>query len=221
MVNHQDQSHIFDNHTENSLHDRQATVGRIINACPDGEAFIQSHCAPNGDRANSLQRYIYTCKKNITSHRGGPRRARLRTSEGYCADQEVCYDIRTDNPAIVVASCSPSDMFEQWYQDKSGRTRALVNGETFDPVVSLYGVMSGSDGSTTIQMDALTVNTSSGDGGATKGQVQSKTCRSCAEIETDLLAPTTDSLKLEAMLMNSASNAALGILWLTLVTAAG
>ena len=145
--------------------------------------------------------------------------ARFHNREGFCADDEVCFDIQTDIPQITIASCSREDAFDEWHRSKDGRVIPMVDGEMFQPVVSMYASVSEADKSLSLPMGSIKITTSgSGKGGARKEKAQVKKCRDCSEIETNLLAPETDSLRIEGMIMGGASAAATGVLWLTLLT---
>ena len=218
MVNHRSQAQLLTNSTENGFDKRQGRWGRLINSCPKGQTFIESHCTPVG---GSLQRYVYTCRGNIpqpsatTGVQGGVHGI-LRLRAGYCEDLEICQDVRTENPAIVTASCVQTELFDEWTTTKDGKLRPMIDGAIFDPVISMYGVMSKVNTHKSIELDTFQVDTWAGQGDAAGGQTQIKKCRDCNEIQTDVLAPGTDSLKVEATLLTAGAMA--GVLWLTLLS---
>ena len=218
MVNHRSRAQLLTNSTENDLDKRQGQWGRLINTCPREFTFIESHCTPID---GSMQRYVFTCRWNnpqpsTTIGAQGVGRPMYRLRAGHCEDSEICQDVRTDNPLIVTASCVLADAFEEWTVTKDGRLKPMVNGAIFDPVISMYGVMSQISTNKSLEMDTFEIDTWAGQVDAIGGQMQTKKCRDCTEIRTDPLAPGTDSLKVQATLLTAGAVA--GVLWLTLLS---
>ena len=216
MVNHQSQAQLLTNSTENDLDKRQGQWGRLINTCPEDLTFIESHCTPVD---GSMQRYVLTCRTaapqpSVTS--GAQRVAPMyRFRAGYCEELEICQDVRTDEPALVTASCVRTEIFQEWTITKDGRLRPMIDGQIFDPVISMYGIMSQMTTNKPIELDKFEINTWAGHGSAIGGQTQTKKCRDCTEIQTDMLGPGTDSLRVEATLLTA--GAAASVLWLNLL----
>ena len=232
MVNHQAQTLLSSNNTTNStLHDRQTSFGRLINSCPPGQIFLESHCLAEAGVQGSVQKYVYTCRQifNRNTAVAGARTSatfpRYRIREGHCDAMEICLDVvSAQKPSVATASCNRVEIFEEWQLTKDGVFKPMVDGEVFRPLMSMYGVLSQTDESTPVEADSLEVDAWSraGEGSSTGSgsQVQSQKCRDCVDIQLDKLNPQTDSLKIEATLMNGISTAAVGgMLWLTLVTA--
>ncbi len=225
MVNYQSQSHVANNANASNIHDRRQQWGRLASHCPPPLKFLESFCDPNDNEEGSLQRYKIRCETQF--HRETPitaaRQGRVNSiyvRTGHCDDEEICLDVRSKNPHQKIASCNRVEIFEEWDYTKDGKFQPIVNGEVFEPFVSMYGVVSQIDRRTPMEVDKLEMDTWSSDEDTGQGDVQTKSCRGCVNVQTDVLAPQTDSLKVEARLLSGVTAAATaGILWLTIVTA--
>lgn len=226
MVNHQAQSHIANNANASNIHDRRQTrFGRLLNYCPPTLKFVESFCDPDDDVEGSLQRFKIRCETQfrretpITAARVG-RVNSFYVRTGHCDDEEICLDVTMKKPYQKMASCNRLEIFEEWDITKDGKFRPIVNGAVFEPLVSMYSIVSQVDQRTPMEVDKLEIDAWSSNEDTGQGDVQAKSCRDCVNVETDVLAPQTDSLKVEARLLSGVSAATTaGILWLTLVTA--
>ena len=109
-----------------------------------------------------------------------------------------------------IASCVHHTLFDDFMADKNGQVRGLKDGEIFNPT-KMYAVMAQHDESVALKarkMGIITWDSSSG-----SGAKQEKNCVNCADVETDLLQPGVDSLKVEATLMSTGAIA--GVLFLS------
>ena len=226
MVNYQAQSHIATNANASNIHDRgERPLGTLVRDCPPSLKFIESFCDPVNTEAGYLQRYKIRCQTGlrretpITAARQRPVNS-VYVRTGHCEDEEICLDVRSENPPQRFASCNGVEIFEEFKPAKNGKPQPMLNEQVFEPLVSMYGVFSQRDRRTPMEVDKVEVDTWSSKEDAGQGDVQTKSCRDCINVNTDVLAPQTDSLKVEARLLGGVSAAAAaGILWLTIVTA--
>ena len=224
MVNYQAQSHIANNASASNFHDRRQPWGRLVAHCPPALRFLESYCDPDNDEEGSMQRYKIRCETQfrpetpIRAARQG-RINEIYARTGHCDDEEICLNVRTRSPNRKMASCNRVEIFEEWDLGKDGTFQPVVDGAVFEPIVSMYGIVSRADKRTPIEVDKLEIDTWSSKDNVEHGDVETKICRDCIDIQTNILAPQTDSLKVEARLLSGAAVATAGILWLTLVTA--
>ena len=201
---------------ENNLSNRQTMqVLRLIDSCYGNETFIESHCTPNNDDEATMQAYVYTCRKTVDHWSAGTgqylgRLPAYRTRQGSCEPMELCMDGFGDKQ---MASCVHTSIFDDYMMDKDGMVKGMLNGEIFD-VAKAWAAMSKSDKKTPLKSKTLGIGAWNSASRGGKGNVQSKKCRNCADLETDVLRPDTDSLRLEATLMSTSAIG--GILWLAL-----
>ena len=235
MVSYKTKNQPTSNSTANgTFHERRQVTqwGRLITTCPEGQIFLESRGEPDASIENPIQRYVYTCirsmsqKHAITGARSRLSHSRRVIHRGQCLWREVCIDVPSSMPnsAIKWASCVGAEIFEEWVYTKDGTYKPILDGEIFRPLRSMFGVFSQLDEKTPVEMDSFEVDTWSNDtstrkSGAAKN-VQKEDCRDCAEIQVDMKSPDTDTLKVEAKLLNSVSATALaGILWLSFAAA--
>ena len=189
-----------------------ANAVRIMNECPSNETFVESHCTPQDLKA-PLQAFEYSCSKTVnywhalTNQYMGQRPA-VRTRKARCSKEELCVD---GFGTRRIASCVHNELFSDFTSDKNGQVRGMTNGEVFD-AKKMYTVMALQDQSVAIKARKLGIDVSGGQGKG--GTTQSKNCVNCVDLETDLLEPGMDSLKIEATLMSTGAVA--GVLWLAL-----
>ena len=127
-------------------------------------------------------------------------------------------------PEMVQASCIHAELFDEWQIAKDGVHRPMLDGQIFEPVMSMFAIMSQGDEKTPMEVDKFELDAWSkaeeeSSTSVTK-RVQRERCRDCTEIQMNAIEKGTDSLKLEARLLTGVSTATLaGVLWLTVVTA--
>ena len=202
---------------ENNLVDRQVSTSviSVIDSCYENETFIESHCTPQDDQESPLQAYSYTCRgmihhwHSITNQYMG-RRPVYRTRSGHCEPAHVCVD---GFGTKQIASCVHTSLFDDYMIDKDGNVKGMLAGEIFD-VVKAFAVLSSQDKNTLIGTDSMSIDAWHNTAALAKGAVQTAKCRDCADLETGLLQPNTDSLKVQATLMSTSAVA--GIVWLAL-----
>lgn len=114
-----------------------------------------------------------------------------------------------------IASCVYTGLFDDFLIDKDGNIKGMMHGEVFD-VAKAHAILSKSDKKTLIETESMSVEAWGDSVALAKGAVQTKTCRHCADLETDVLPLNTDSLRVEATLMSTGAIA--GIIWLALST---
>ena len=203
---------------ENNLNNRQTQtltqVIRLINECYSNETFVESHCTPDEDEDAALGAYVYTCRKVVEHWRATGEymgfAPAYQSRHGRCEPNEVCVE---GFGTQQIASCVHTSLFDDYTIDKNGRIRGMLNGEVFD-VAKAWAVISKTDQSTAMTSKRMGIATWNSAALGGRGTVQSKRCRNCADLETDVLAPDMDSLRLEATLMSTGAVA--GILWLAM-----
>ena len=182
--------------------------------CGSGEKFVESHCTPDNKRA-PLQAYEYTCSKVVPTYRAftheyvGNRTA-LMSRDGQCTSEELCVDGFGE---LQIASCVHMDVFSDAFENKNGQVIGMVAEEVFD-AKKMYAVMAKMDGTVAIKARKMGIVVSNSGANGNGGAQQSKSCANCENIETDLLQPGLDSLKIEATLMAAAGVS--GVLWLAM-----
>jgi len=199
------------------LHGRQAfEVVRMVDQCHgDDETFIESHCTPDDEEEGSLSSFAYTCRRTVAHFRGITgeylgRRPAYRTRKGQCDSSELCVD---GFGSRTIASCVHAGLFDDFTLDKNGRIKGMVNGEVFD-VSKAHAALTGSDQFTPLETKAMDIGAWINSASLAKDSVQTKKCRNCVELGTDMLQPAPDSLKVEATLLTAGAVA--GVLWLVL-----
>ena len=207
------------NESTNELNERTQRTGtqfaNLVNACPPNQTFVSSHCAPEEGGDYSMQRYKYTCRSlaAINEIMYGMRPVyHIRT--GHCQDDEICV---TGRAPRLMASCVKAWLFDDYHIDKDGKVQPMLNGEIFSlDKLTIYAAVSEEDASTAVEVSSMNVNAWNRQERVDNGTVQAKKCRGCSELQTDVLEPKTDSLKVEATLMTAGAMA--GIVWLSLMT---
>ena len=112
-----------------------------------------------------------------------------------------------------IASCVHNSLFDDYMMDKDGMIKGMLHGTLFD-VQKAYAVISNEEKSAAIPSKKLDIGAWNSAARRGKGTVQRKSCMNCLDLETDLLRPNTDSLRVEATLMSTGAVA--GILWLAM-----
>ena len=203
---------------DNDLNDRgmaASEVVRLIMECYGNETFIESHCTPNDDEDAVLGAYVYTCRKIVDHWRAttGEYLGQIpayQTRSGRCEPNEICVDGFGDKQ---IASCVHSSLFDDYTIDKDGMIKGMLQGEVFD-VAKAWAAVTDKAQTKTLSSKRLGIgawNSASMNG---RGRVKRKGCRECVELETDVLPPDVDSLRVESTLMSTGAIA--GILWLAL-----
>ena len=113
-----------------------------------------------------------------------------------------------------VASCVHVGLFDDFTFDKDGRVKGMLFGEVFD-VLKAQAYLTDTDQNEPLETKSMEVGAWIDSASLSTKHVQSKSCRDCAELGTDLLQPATDSLKVEATLLTAGAIAG-GVLWLAL-----
>ena len=220
----QDASPHITNHTEedNSFHDRRdltmSNAVRIMNEdCKRGEKFVESRCRPN-NRLAPMQAYEYTCRRVYPHYHAltGQYMGNMSTEKTrytLCAPQELCVDGFGSEP---IANCVHKNVFSDHFMDKRGQVIGMLDGEVFD-AKKMYLVMAlqkNADPAVRIKAEKMGMTLSNGATNGNGGMAQSESCVNCVNLETDLLQPGLDSLKIEATLTAAAGIS--GILWLAM-----
>ena len=210
------------NKSVNNLNERIPTTtqfAQLVNACPPNETIVSSHCDPESGGERAMQKYIYTCRRTeltydeLTGNVNGQRPV-YRIRHGFCQDDEICV---TGHEPSLMACCVKTWIFDDYHIDKNGILQPMLGGAIFSlDNLLVYAAVSKEDASTSVEMSSMNVDTWNNQEIADDGIVQSKRCRNCMELRTDVLEPGTNSLKVQATLLTT--GAAAGILWLGLMS---
>lgn len=196
-------------------------VVKVINRCPrENMTFIESHCNPHDEEyppgQPSMQAFMYVCEKVVDLWRystgeylgRGPVQEHFK---GECQPTEFCVDRFGDKQ---IASCVHTSLFDDFQFEKDGTIKGMLNQEIFDVGQAWAAISNKDPENAAVTARKLRIGAWNSASMAMKGKMQSKSCVNCMELETDLLKPDTDSLRLEATLMSAGAIG--GILWLAL-----
>ncbi len=213
--------HITNMSTENKLNNRQTglrttSVVKVISECPGvNQTFLESHCTPHENEETPFQAFAYTCSKMVEHWRMTGEYLGLapvhQTTHDTCQPDELCVDGFGEKQ---VASCVHTALFDDYMIDKDGTVKGMLSGEIFDVAKAWAVIMKKDPINAPQKARKLGIESWNSATLARNRKSQRKTCVNCAEVETDLLQPDVDSLRLEATLMSA--GAVGGILWLAM-----
>ena len=211
-----------------------SVLGRPVVDCRSPTATFQhSHCKHRNGIHGSMQEYLVYCQESDTvqpsstsqgrrytprprpqtANRGGPAGTSYQphdppflAEEGSCLPHEICVDGIFENRGWpVIASCMKMDDFTE--DDNNSREDGQIEWLTGR---SARVVITAPDGATPLTMSGMEVDS----GRRSGGNVRKKTCTNCFELKTGMFEEGTNSLKLEASVVNTAAAAAaVGIAW--------
>ena len=196
---------------------RMTQVVKVISSCPgENLTFVESHCAPHEDEEMPFQAFVFTCRKVVDQFRmttgeylgRGPIE---QSFPGRCQPDELCVDGFGD---AKIASCVHTALFDDYMIDKDGTVKGMLQGEIFDVGKAWAVIMKKDPENAPLKARKLGIDAWNNAALPRDRKTQRKTCVNCAEVETELLQPEINSLRLEATLMTA--GAVGGILWLAM-----
>ena len=208
-----------------------AGLSRPINGCAGLEAreaqFVSSWCTAE-EPGGTMQTYSYQCRVGTSqtdlgrSNIVGVSITQNHRRNGRCSDEEICIDGkgRGKRRGGRMAYCVGKHYFMQSIlQSQYAHVEPRMNLEGMEAVA----LLSQMDGATPVEVDTLYIEagSSAGNGQVTADGLavvpgQTKKCRDCFKLDTDVFAPKTDFLKTKASLLTT--GAAAGIMWLAVMS---